>query len=57
MDITTHLFLWNASQEVIPEGQMINPMLNQETKTNQLIDRNSASIILVLAAGKAKVLS
>ena len=57
MDITTHLFLWNASQEVIPEGQMINPMLNQETKTNQLIDLNSASIILVLAAGKAKVLS
>jgi hypothetical protein len=36
---------------------VINPMLNQETKTNQLIDRNSASIILVLAAGKAKVLS
>ena len=57
MDITTHLFLWDTSQEVIPEGQMINPMLNQETKTNQLIDLNSASIILVLAAGKAKVLS
>ena len=57
MNITTHLFLGNTSQEVIPEGQMINPMLNQETKTNQLIDLNSASIILVLAAGKAKVLS
>ena len=57
MDITTHLFLWNTSQEVIPEGQIINPMLNQETKTNQLIDLNRASIILVLAAGKAKVLS
>ena len=57
MDITTHLVSRNFGQKMTPQGQMIHPLLNQETKTNQLIDLSNASIILALAAGNAKVSS